>query len=356
VSPAAASIPVRTSNFTGKAFPQPVITPPAVSSLIYPDATNTPAMLSGSVMAYYPGAPADLTQHQVTLQALPASGSSFGVDKTTLLPNSGAYYNPGGWIDLLTSNTLVTGYNFDALEIGSVQASGCVVQQCWFHNTNGQDNWAVWVHDYVGGLNGFTIQDCLINGTSTSVTGPDGILKQDNSSLTNAVIRRCHTFNFCSAFQFAPINGTGIQPYGNVVYFNYFEACSDPSGFGVHLEDMNVSAGTGGLLVQQNHMTGPNGQTATIYISHDFGDVGNIIMTNNLLDGLPQNTIYAGDTGEPNGVLIAAAGNTQITGNKFANTGGQNPGGYVIDPVPGDSRLLVTGNVYWPSLLPVPGM
>jgi hypothetical protein len=307
-------------------------------------------MLSGSMMAYY--TPLGVPQ-AVTLQPLPAPGSSFGVDATTGAPNSGAFYDPRGFVSVSVASTLIDGYDFSGVTIGPVSAGALTVQRCWFHNIDGQDSWAVWVHAE-GALDRLTMQDCLCQGTSPSITGPDGLLKMDGT-WTNVILTRCHTFNCSSAVQFAPISGPGTQPYGNQVYFCYFEANSDPSALGLHLEQVNVSAGTGGLLIRRSHITGPSGQTASIYISHDFGDVGNITIDDNLLDGLPQNTIYAGDTGAAGGVLIAAAGNMQVISNKFDFRAGQNPGNLVIDPAPGDTRLVASGNVSWPALAPIPG-
>lgn len=313
----------------------------------YPDATNTPHMLSASVMAYY--TPLGVPQ-AITLQPLPAASSTFGTDPVTGAPNGGAFRDPRGFVQV-NAPTVIDGYDFDGVTIGPVTAGPCIVQRCRFRNIDGEDSWAIWVHAE-GALAGLTMQDCLCSGTSAAATGPDGLLKMDGS-WTGVIVTRCHTVNCSSAVQFAPISGPGTIPYGSQVTGCYFEANSDPSGLGLHLEQVNVSDGTGGLLIRRNHITGPSGQTASIYMSHDFGDVGNVTIDDNLLDGFPQNTIYAGDTGAAGGVLT---GGIVVSNNKFDLRGGQNPGGLVIDPAPPDGRLIAAGNVSWPSLAPISGL
>ena len=323
------------------------VTLPISSSFVFPDATSRPHMVTGSVMAY-----TDTSGPQtVTLKPLPAKNSTFGVDATTGAANNGTFYDGRGWVNVTKANTRIDGYDFNGVGVGNIQANNVFISRCWFRNIDGEDSWGVWCHQN-GTFTNLTITDCLVSGTSATKTGPNGILKQDGT-ISNVVIRRCHTVN-CSGFvQFAPIVGPGNAPYGNVIAECYMEVNSDPSNLGLHLEQVNVSSGTGGLLIQNNHITGPTRQTATIYICHDSGNVGNITIDNNLLDGKPQNTIYAGNTGQAQGVLISAAGNVKVTNNKFATTNGQNPGGLLIDPGSGDARLLVSGNVSYPALSPL---
>lgn len=319
----------------------------ASSSSGFPDGTNRPHMVSSNVMAYTDAAGAAQT---VTLTAKPASGSTFGVDKTTGLPNNGAFYDPRGWVDVTVANTLIDGYDFNGLAFGNIKASGAVISRIWFHGIDGEDSWAVWTHNDAA-HSGLLIADCLVQGTSSTITGPDGLLKMDGQ-ITNVYVERCHSFNCSSFVQFSNILGDGT-PSNNHIIDCYMEANSDPSNLGLHLEQVNVSSGTGGLTISGNATDGPTGQTASYYICHDAGDVGNIVINNNLLGGKPQNTIYAGDTGAAGGVLT---GGMVVTNNKFQNTGGQNPGGLVIDPTPPDSRITASGNVYYPSLTPVPGL
>jgi hypothetical protein len=314
----------------------------------WPDATNRPHMISATVMAY---TDVNGVAQQVTLKPLPAPGSYFGVDATTLKPNNGVYYDPRGWCAINVDNTLVDGYDFNGVALGPLNANSTTISRCYFHNIDAQDSWGLWCHQ-TGSWHNLTMTDNLVAGTSPAKTGPTGLLKVD-ATVNGVVVKRNHAVNTASFVQFAPITGSGTAPYVNIVADNYVEAPSDPSNYGGHLEVINISDGVGGLLLQGNHFTGPIGQTATIYICHDFGNVANITIDNNLLDGKPQNTIYGGDTGMANGVLI---GNIKITNNKFANTNRQNPGGYVIEPGLPDSRVTASGNVYYPSLTPIPGM
>jgi hypothetical protein len=318
----------------------------------FPDGTNRPHMISGTVMAYTDGAG---TAQTVTLSPLPSPGSTFGVNATTGVPNNGATYDARGWVDITVDNTKIDGYDFNAVGVGNVAANNAVISRCWFRNQDGQNSYVIWPHDH-GPLSGLLIEDCLAHGTTGTGTGFISQMLHMDGQISNVIVRRCHVFNAGGFVQFAPIVGTGTKPYGNQVVDNYTEIMGGEAAFGWHLEQINVSSGTGGLLIAGNHFTGPTGQTATIYLCHDSGDVGKIAIDNNLLDGLPQNTIYAGDTGATPGVLISTAGNIEITNNKFADGSGQNPGGLVITPAPGDPRLVVSGNVRYPSLTPIPGM
>src|SRR5262249_22616413 len=149
----------------------------------------------------------------------------------------------------------------------------------------------------------------------------------------------------------------GVAPYTNKITDNYMGAISDPSKFGLHLENVNISAGTGGLLIQHNTIVGPHGQTAGVYICHDAGDVGNITTDNNLFDGAPQIVTYQGSTGKSPGVLISRPGNMRFTNNKLKiGNAGFGFLGIVTNPHPRDPRLISTGNIRYPSRTPIPGL
>src|SRR5690348_15797960 len=112
--------------------------------------------------------------------------------------------------------------------------------------------------------------------------------------ITKVILTRCCAVNTSSFVQFYGIFGAGIAPYENQITENYVGRISDPSHFGLHLENVNISAGTGGLLIERNTIVGPIGQTAGVYICHDAGDVGNITTNDNVFDVAPQIVTYQG--------------------------------------------------------------
>jgi hypothetical protein len=331
--------------------PNPAVTT-GYPNLTVGDPDGRPVIIQSSptvIMAY---SDANRVPQRITLKPLPAPNTNFGVDATTLSPNNGAFYDSRGNVSIKVNNTLIDGYYLKGVAFGPIYASNCTIKRCWVTGIDAQDSWFLWCHQ-TGSYTNLTLQDCLVNGTSSTVTGPTGLLKVD-ATIAGVKVIRCAAFNVSSFIQFAPISGPGTLPYINVVQDCYMGLISDPSNYGLHLENVNVSAGTGGLLVSHNTIIGPAGQTAAIYICHDFGNVGNVTCDNNLIGGFPQIVTYQGDTGQAGGVLIAAAGNMKFTNNKLM-TGNPNFGkiALVVDPRPGDRRLICTGNVSYPSLSPI---
>jgi len=313
----------------------------------WPNASNRPHMISANVLAY---TDANGTAQTVTLKPMPAKGSTFGTNASGQ-PNNGAYYDPRGWVTVTVAGTVIDGYNFDGVPMGDINVSNTTISRNWFHNIDGQDSWCIWIHNH-GNLSGLTITDNLCHGT-TGVGNKvlTGLVKVDGP-MTNVVVKRNHTYYAGTFIQFAPIAGDGNLPYENVVADNYVHDVSDGGPtIGFHVEIINVSSGTGGLLIQHNHFTGPTGQTATIYICHDSGNVGNITIDNNWLDGNPQNIIYPGDTGI--GSQTQYKGNIDIINNKIDRS---NHGGLIASSAPIMYPLATdawTGNVWYPDMTPI---
>lgn len=321
----------------------------------FPNGDNRPHMVSASVMAYHDE---DDNSQQITLRSLPAPGSYLGDDdcaQYVTMANPEDETDIWRWIQIEKDNCVIDGYNFNGVAVGGVMANNATISRNWFHNIDGQDSMAIWTHNH-GSFSGLNVTDNLVEGTGTD-TGPQ-LFKHDGY-ISGIKVLRNHISKGSGFIHLARTEGAGTEPYTNVIADNYAEVQTDPMDLELHLEQINVSEGTGGLLINHNHLIGPTGQTATIYICHDFGDIGNITIDDNLLAGYPQVTIYGGDTGHAEGgVLINTPNNIKITNNKLDNRNGQNPATYglFIAPDPRtDSRATATGNVWYPSMEAIDG-
>jgi hypothetical protein len=82
---------------------------------------------------------------------------------------------------------------------------------------------------------------------------------------------------------------------------------------GEHYEDIYYGGGAGPLIVNHNTMLNPQGQTAVVFASVDFGDLPQLTITDNLMAGGGY-VIYGGGSGSGGSVT----GPITVTGNRFS--------------------------------------
>jgi len=119
-----------------------------------------------------------------------------------------------------------------------------------------------------------------------------------------------------------------------------------------HYEDIYYGGGAGPLIVNHNTMLNPEGQTAVVFASVDFGDQTTLTITNNLMAGGGY-TIYGGGSGSGGKVV----GPVTITGNRFSRKYYPESGSYGVASYLENSVTSWSGNVWDETLktVPMPG-
>ncbi len=121
---------------------------------------------------------------------------------------------------------------------------------------------------------------------------------------------------------------------------------------GEHYEDIYYGGGEGSLIVNHDTMLNPQGQTATVFASNDFGDQDTLTITNNLLAGGGY-TLYGGascTTGECGTVN----GPVTVTGNRFSNKYYPESGYYGVGAYFKTAVTTWSGNFWDATLKSVP--
>jgi hypothetical protein len=121
---------------------------------------------------------------------------------------------------------------------------------------------------------------------------------------------------------------------------------------GEHYEDIYYGGGEGPLIVNHDTMLNPQGQTATIFASNDFGDQTTLTITDNLLAGGGY-TLYGG-TSCTTGECGAVKGPVTVTGNRFSNKYYPESGYYGVGAYFNAAVTTWSGNFWDATLKPVP--
>jgi hypothetical protein len=116
-----------------------------------------------------------------------------------------------------------------------------------------------------------------------------------------------------------------------------------------HYEDVYDGGGGGPLILEHNTMLNPHNQTAAVFASTDFGDQGEITITENLLAGGDE-VLYLGTSGGHGRVR----GPVRVIGNRFNKRYDEQAGDYgvVADFDPSVTRW--SGNIWDETLSHVP--
>jgi hypothetical protein len=129
-------------------------------------------------------------------------------------------------------------------------------------------------------------------------------------------------------------------------------ASIDPGGNEDHYEGIYYGGGGGPMVVEHDTILNPHAQTAAIFVSHDFGNVTVLTITNNILEG-GDYAIYGGGSGSSGTVV----GPVTVTGNRFATadfpkSGEYGPGYYFEEGV-----TIWSGNIWdgTRAAVPFPG-
>jgi hypothetical protein len=120
---------------------------------------------------------------------------------------------------------------------------------------------------------------------------------------------------------------------------------------GEHYEDIYYGGGEGPLIVNHDTMLNPQGQTATVFASTDFGDQTTLTITNNLLAGGGY-TLYGG-TSCTTGGCGSVVGPVTVTGNRFSSKYYPDSGYYGVASYFDNALTTWSGNIWDANLKPV---
>jgi hypothetical protein len=149
------------------------------------------------------------------------------------------------------------------------------------------------------GVTGTVVKDVTCHGGAPTGANVTEFCIQSNSSTTKAT--RVHYYN-CTTCMVGPGEWT--------------DSFVDQTGATIpqeHYEDIYYGGGGGPLVVNHDTMLNPQGQTAVVFASVDFGNQTTLTITNNLMAG-GGFVIYGGGSGSGGKVL----GPVTITGNRFS--------------------------------------
>jgi hypothetical protein len=116
-----------------------------------------------------------------------------------------------------------------------------------------------------------------------------------------------------------------------------------------HYEGIYYGGGAGPLVVEHDTIIDPHDQTAAIFVSHDFGDVTTLTITNNVLEG-GDYVIYGGGSGSAGSVV----GPVTVTGNRFSTKNYSEGGQYGPEQYFNEAVTTWSGNIWDSTLAVVP--
>jgi outer membrane biosynthesis protein TonB len=184
------------------------------------------------------------------------------------------------------------------------------------------------------GVTGTVVQDVTCHGGAPTGANVTEFCVQSNDSSTE--VKRVHFYD-CTTCMVGP--GTWSDNF------------VDQTGAEIpqeHYEDIYYGGGAGPLVVNHNTMLNPQGQTAVVFTSVDFGNQTTITVTNNLMAGGGY-MIYGGGSGTGGKVL----GPVTITGNRFSREYYPDGGYYGVAAYFNEAVTTWSGNIWDDTLKPV---
>jgi hypothetical protein len=211
-----------------------------------------------------------------------------------------------------------------------------------------------------------TIEDSEVTVDGTQVCGAScggkGIWIKPGVSGTVIQDVTCHggAPNGVDVTQYCILNSGSATQVKRVRAYNCTECFAGPGTLsdsfldvtgtikGEHYEDIYYGGGGGPLRVDHDTMLNPQGQTAVVFASVDFGDQTALTITNNLMAGGGY-VIYGGASGS-NGHVT---GPVRIAGNRFSRRYSPNGGSYGVVAYLNSAVTSWSGNIWDETLRPV---
>jgi len=205
-----------------------------------------------------------------------------------------------------------------------IEANNITVENVEIQASGGSGSHGVYIPKGVTGVvfnhvtcHGSNVQYCIFNGGS-------------NTTIKNSYLYGCGE---C-------MNGSGT------VENSFFNVTANISG--EHYEDIYDGGGNGNLIVNHDTMLNPQGQTATVFASTDFGNQNTLTISNSLLAGGGY-TIYGG-TSCTTGGCGKVIGPVTISDNRFSKKYYPDSGYYGLFAYFNETVTKFSGN-YWDNNL-----
>ena len=189
-----------------------------------------------------------------------------------------------------------------------------------------------------------TIKDSLVTNsdpTGNDILIPSGVsnVTIEDTTLRGTAANNALQYSVQNASDASSITGLRLDMYNCTECWSGSGTLQDSYAIsngvisGSHYEDIYYGGGGGALVVNHDTLLNPQDQTAAIFTKTDFGNVGTVTVTNNLLAGGGY-TMYGGLPGTAGGGSGSVVGPVTVTGNRFARClscgGGGDSHGYFV--------------------------
>jgi hypothetical protein len=158
------------------------------------------------------------------------------------------------------------------------EADNITIRNC---KMQGFNIWAL----YQNSGNNLLIEYCDVDGIGATRTSGIGI----RSGGTGHIVRYCEVHRMTIGMQI----GGGCQIYGNYIH-DLQEPSPDPADR--HFDGITFFSGFDSVI-ENNAIVDITSGTACIFVANRFGNIGNILIKNNLMMGNPAYTLYFEDYG-----------------------------------------------------------
>ena len=214
-----------------------------------------------------------------------------------------------GYVSITGAGTTFDSFSLSGITI-AVFASKVTIQNCLI-SVGGQDTIPVSIQTDRNNngkpITSSTIKNCTISGSDDYMNRAAACIKDIYGAATGTLIQACNLYWAAN----------GIQVYAGQLIGNYIHDLVDNRSYGDHVNGVNVSSGISDMLIQNNTILNPNGQTDCIALFQDNAPpaIANKTINDNLLAGGGY-CIYGGQSGSEYTGLPAT--NIVITNNQVS--------------------------------------
>jgi len=296
------------------------------------DKTAAPAVVAANAASAYPSAS---NTGPVAGTVLRKVGTGAGE-----VSSGPGWSYAGGYVSVTAAGTTFSGFSLSGFGI-AVFANNVTITNCVI-SAGGKDTFPVTIqtdrNNNGNPITAFTIKNCTVSGTDNNMNRAAGCIKDTYGNSTGALVQACNLYWAAN----------GIQVYAGTLLDNYIHDLVDNVTYGDHVNGVNVSGGISAMLIQNNTILNPNGQTDCIALFQDNAPpaIANKTINNNLLAGGAY-CIYGGQSGSEYAGLPATnivITNNQISTRYFAKGGAYGPVAYFT---PGNSGNKWSGNAWY---------
>ena len=244
---------------------------------------------------------------------------------------------PAGEMTITKSGTTIQDENITG-QVTIAASNVTLSHDCVTNNGGGEGGSAVVIVE-AGGV-GAQIDYSDLSGENNSSGSVEEAIRT-NSSTAHTTADHDYMFNCGECFHGA---GTLTNSYVTAnAEINPGQSDED------HYEGIYYGGGAGPLVVEHDTIIDPHDQTAAIFVSHDFGNVTTLTITDNVLEG-GDYVIYGGGSGSDGSVV----GPVTVTGNRFSTRNYPEAGQYGPGQYFNEAMTTWSGNIWDDTLVSIP--